>query len=212
MVKKHSLQEFQLQDFLLSQQHKPCQMSLGMPSDKLLEMLETLEMFPMYLEMLSLTVSHLETDLEMVFWMDSDVRTRILIRVALLKKPKWRKQMKMIDLSLRNIGKYMPYGTYVPLDTPSISLYTLVQFWKTQKPFFEPISSESLKILPMCGSKFPRFQWFFRMGKENGQIEEIENGKSEDEIEIESDMPCKVEPTEVETIQEISKVSHSWVI
>ena len=48
------------------------------------------------------------------------------------------------------------------------------------------------------------------MGKENGQIEEIENGeKSEDEIEIESDMPCKVEPTEVETIQEISKVSHS---
>ena len=45
------------------------------------------------------------------------------------------------------------------------------------------------------------------MGKENGQIEEIE-GKSEDEIEIESDMPCKVEPTEVETIQEISKVSH----
>ena len=50
------------------------------------------------------------------------------------------------------------------------------------------------------------------MGKENGQIEEIENGKSEDEIEIESDMPCKVEPTEVETIQEISKVSHSWVI
>ena len=54
-----------------------------------------------------------------------------------------------------------------------------------------------------------RFQCFFRMGKENGQIEEIENGKSEDEIEIESDMPCKVEPTEVETIQEISKVSHS---
>ena len=53
-----------------------------------------------------------------------------------------------------------------------------------------------------------RFQCFFRMGKENGQIEEIENGKSEDEIEIESDMPCKVEPTEVETIQEISKVSH----
>jgi len=43
------------------------------------------------------------------------------------------------------------------------------------------------------------------MGKENGQIEEIEGGKSEDEIEIESDMPCKVEPTEVETIQEISK-------
>jgi len=43
------------------------------------------------------------------------------------------------------------------------------------------------------------------MGKENGQIEEIEEGKSEDEIEIESDMPCKVEPTEVETIQEISK-------
>ena len=212
MVKKHSLQEFQLQDFLLSQQHKPCQTSLEMPNDKLLEMLETLEMFPMYLEMLSLTVLHLETDLEMVSWMDSDVRTRIPIRVALLKKPKWRKQMKMIDLSLRNIGKYMPYGTYVPLDTPSISLYTLVQFWKTQKPFFEPISSESLKILPMCGSKFPRFQWFFRMGKENGQIEEIENGKSEDEIEIESDMPCKVEPTEVETIQEISKVSHSWVI
>ena len=128
MVKKHSLQEFQLQDFLLSQQHKPCQTSLEMPNDKLLEMLETLEMFPMYLEMLSLTVLHLETDLEMVFWMDSDVRTRILIRVALLKKPNWRKQMKMIDLSLRNIGKYMPYGTYVPLDTPSISLYTLVQF------------------------------------------------------------------------------------
>ena len=25
--------------------------------------------------------------------------------------------MKMIDLSLRNIGKYIPYGTYVPLDT-----------------------------------------------------------------------------------------------
>ena len=50
-------------------------------------------------------------------------------------------------------------------------------------------------------------KFFLRMGKENGQIEEIE-GKSEDEIEIESDMPCKVEPTEVETIQEISKVIH----
>ena len=56
------------------------------------------------------------------------------------------------------------------------------------------------------------FNDFFRMGKENGQIEEIENGKSEDEIEIESDMPCKVEPTEVETIQEISKVSHSNLV
>ena len=128
MVKKPSLQEFQLQDFLLSQQHKPCQMSLEMPNDKLLEMLETLEMFPMYLEMLSLMVSHLE----MVSWMDSDVRTRTPIRAALLKRPKWRRQMKMIDLSLRNIGKYMPYGTYVmPLDTPSISLHTLVQFWKS---------------------------------------------------------------------------------
>ena len=50
------------------------------------------------------------------------------------------------------------------------------------------------------------------MGKENGQIEEIEGGKSEDEIEIESDMPCKVEPTEVETIQEISKVSHTRMV
>ena len=125
MVKKPSLQEFQLQDFLLSQQHKPCQTSLEMPNDKLLE---TLEMFPTYLEMLSPMVLRLE----MVSWMDSDVRTRTPIRAALLKKPKWRKQMKMIDLSLRNIGKYMPYGTYVmPLDTPSISLHTLVQFWKS---------------------------------------------------------------------------------
>ena len=67
-----------------------------------------------------------------------------------------------------------------------------------------------MKILPMCGSELNEILIiFFRMGKENGQIEEIENGKSEDEIEIESDMPCKVEPTEVETIQEISKVSHS---
>ena len=130
MVKKHSLQEFQLQDFQLLQQHKPCQMSLEMPNDKLLEMLETLVMFPMYLETLSLMVLDLETDLEMASWMDLDVRTRIQIRVAQLKRPKWRKQMKMIDLSLRNIGKYMPYGTYaMPLDAPLISLYTLVQFW-----------------------------------------------------------------------------------
>ena len=156
MVKKPSLQEFQLQDFLLSQQHKPCQTSLEMPNDKLLETLETLEMFPMFLEMLSLMVSHLE----MVSWMDSDVRTRTPIRAALLKRPKWRKQMKMIDLSLRNIGKYMPYGTYVmPLIPPRYRCTHWYNFERLhQKPFFEPIwltscsdgdrpiFSESLKI------------------------------------------------------------------
>ena len=41
-----------------------------------------------------------------------------------------------------------------------------------------------------------------------GQIEEISktSNQSEDEIEIDTDLPCKIEPIEVEANNEISKV------
>ena len=98
MARKLFLQEFQLRDCQSLLQLKHYQMSLEMLNDK---QLEINKQFPMYLEMLSPMVSDLETDLEMVFWMDSDAMIRIQIRGALPKKQKLRKQMKTIDLSLK---------------------------------------------------------------------------------------------------------------
>ena len=103
MARKLFLQEFQLRDFQSLQQLKHYQMSLEMPNDK---QLEINKQFLMYLEMLSPMVSDLETDLEMVFWMDLDAMIRIRIRGALPRKQKLKKQMKTIDLSSKKrIGK-----------------------------------------------------------------------------------------------------------
>ena len=41
----------------------------------------------------------------------------------------------------------------------------------------------------------------------SAQIEEIENKMSEDEIEIDTELPCKIEPTESAHLNTISKVN-----
>ena len=47
-----------------------------------------------------------------------------------------------------------------------------------------------------------------RQDQPNGQIEEIENKMSDDEIEIDTELPCKIEPTEsADLANNISKVT-----
>ena len=51
----------------------------------------------------------------------------------------------------------------------------------------------------------------FRQDQPNGQIEEIENKMSDDEIEIDTELPCKIEPTEsADLANNISKVNFSY--
>ena len=58
---------------------------------------------------------------------------------------------------------------------------------------------------------FSEFNPSFRQDQPNGQIEEIENKMSDDEIEIDTELPCKIEPTEsADLANNISKVNFSY--
>ena len=55
---------------------------------------------------------------------------------------------------------------------------------------------------------FSDYNPLFRQDQPNGQIEEIENKMSDDEIEIDTELPCKIEPTEsADLANNISKVN-----
>ena len=59
---------------------------------------------------------------------------------------------------------------------------------------------------------FADFNLTLRQDQPNGQIEEIENKMSDDEIEIDTELPCKIEPTEsAELTNNISKVKFSYL-